>query len=138
MSVPESRPALTFRPVDRTEGAFARVAVWRREAYEVATDFEADLCDWLGLNAGQARLLATLYLAQQPMTREALMGAAKVSGQTFRLYITAIREALGPGCLPRSDPETGYQLTQAGRAECERAVGEAGLERLRRDLGAAA
>lgn len=125
---------LRFAPVDPVENALARVAYFRRSFFGAKTDLEADLCEWFGLNPGQARVLAMLYAAPVPIRREALMRAADLEWWSMRKYLARIREALGEGSLPRRDDEDAYQLTQLGRAACDEAIENVGMGRLRREL----
>lgn len=125
---------LRFRPVDPVEAVIGRLSFFRRSYYQAKTDFEADLCEWFGLNAGQARLLAILYEAQGPLRPETIQCSADVKWWTLRKYVPVIREALGEGAIPRRDEDETYQLTQLGRAACDEAVEHVGMGRLRKEL----
>ena len=50
--------SLALAPVDAVEDLLGRFAHFRRRFFRVRTDFEADLMEWFGLNAGQARIVA--------------------------------------------------------------------------------
>lgn len=125
---------LRFAPVDPVEAAIARLSFFRRGYFGAKTDFEADLIEWFGLNAGQARMVAVLYEAQGPLRIETLLCAADLKEWSRQKYLAAIREALGEGALPRRGDEDTYQLTQLGRAACDEAVEQVGMGRLRREL----
>lgn len=125
--------SLTLFPSDAVEDLLARFAHFRRGFFRVRTDFEADLMEWFGLNAGQARILAVLYAARSPVRVDAMMRAADVRRGSLNKYLARIREALGEGALPEQS-EGAYRLTQLGRAACDEAVAEMGVEGLRRRL----
>lgn len=126
---------IAFAPVDPVEDVLSRLASFKRRAFGVKTDFEADLMEWFGFEPRQARVVASLYEARGPISREALMGQAEVSRQTLKQDLGHIRQALGTGALPL--PTDGfYQLTQLGRAACEEAVASVGIGFLRGRLAA--
>lgn len=132
----EGRRALTLHPVDPRESALTRLAHFRRIALKVATDLEADLAEWFGFRAGEARLVAVLYSARGPVRREHLMRLADVETNTLRHYLASIRAALGDGAIPPCTEDGTYQLTQLGRAACDEAIQGVGMERLRKELAA--
>lgn len=125
--------SLALTPADLIEDLLGRLAHYRRKAFRVQTEFEACLMEWFGLNAGQARLLAVLYSARGPVRVEAMMLAAGMRYGSLNKYLPRIREALGDGALPEKSEGT-YQLTQLGRAACDEAVAEVGVDGLRRRL----
>lgn len=126
---------LAFIPVDPVEDVLARLANFRRRAFGVKTDFEADLMEWFGFEPRQARVVAILYEARGPVSRSVIMGQADVTRLTLKQDLGHIRQALGEGALPL--PTDGfYQLTQLGRAACEEAVENVGIGYLRRRLAA--
>ena len=125
--------SLALTRADAIEDLLGRFGHFRRRFFRVRTDFEADLMEWFGLNAGQARILAVLYAARGPLRVEAMMRAADVKHGSLNKYLPRIREALGEGALPEQS-EGAYQLTQAGRAACDEAAAEVGVEALRRRL----
>lgn len=125
--------SLALTSPDLVEDLLGRLVHYRRQAFGARTDFEACLMEWFGLNAGQARILAVLYAARGPVRVEAMMHAADVRQGSLNKYLPRIREALGDGALPEQS-EGAYQLTQAGRAACDEAVAEVGVEGLRRRL----
>jgi hypothetical protein len=120
-------------PADAVEDLLGRFAHFRRSFFRVRTDFEADLMEWFGLNAGQARIVAVLYAARGPVRVEAMTHAADIRRGSLNKYLPRIREALGDGALP-DQLEGAYQLTQFGRAACDEAVANVGVEGLRRRL----
>jgi hypothetical protein len=124
---------LALAPADAVEDLLGRFAHFRRRFFRVRSDFEADLMEWFGLNAGQARIVAALYRARGPVLVEAMMRAADVRRGSLNKYLPRIREALGEGALPEQS-EGAYQLTQLGRAACDEAVANVGVEGLRRRL----
>jgi hypothetical protein len=125
-----SRKSLVLFPADAVEDLLGRFAHFRRGFFRVGTDFEADLMEWFGLNAGQARILAVLYAARGSVRVEAMMHAADVKRGSLNKYLPRIREALGEGALPEQS-EGAYRLTQAGRAACDEAVANVGVAALR-------
>ena len=127
--------SLALTPADAVEDLLGRFAHFRRRFFRVRSDFEADLMEWFGLNAGQARILAVLYAARGSLYVEAMTRAAEVRRGNLNKYLPRIREALGEGALPEQS-EGAYQLTQLGRAACDEAVAEVGVEALRRRLRA--
>jgi hypothetical protein len=127
--------SLELFPVDAVEDLLGRFAHFRRGFFRVRTDFEADLMEWFGLNAGQARIVAVLYAASGPVRVESMMHAADVRRGSLNKYLARIREALGDGALPEQ-AEGAYRLTQAGRAACDEAAANVGVEDLRRRLKA--
>jgi len=129
--------SLALFPVDAVEDLLGRFAYFRRRFFRVRTDFEADLMEWFGLNAGQARIVAVLYAARGPVLVEAMTHAADVRRGSLNKYLARIREALGEGALPEQS-EDAYRLTQAGRAACDEAVANVGVDGLRRRLKACA
>lgn len=126
---------LALAPVDAVEDILARFAHFRRRFFHVHTDFEADLMEWFGMNAGQARIVAVLYAARGPVRIDAMMRGANVKKGSLNKYLPRVREALGEGALP-VQCEGYYQLTQLGRAACDEAVANVGVDCLRRRLRA--
>jgi hypothetical protein len=120
---------------DVLEDLLGRFAHFRRRFFRVDTDFEADLMEWFGLNAGQARIVAVLYAANSAVRVEKMMRAAEVRRGSLNKYLARIREALGEGALPDQCEGT-YQLSQFGRAACDEAVANVGVAGLRRRLAA--
>lgn len=125
--------SLALTPADLIEDLLGRLVHYRRKAFRARTDFEACVMEWFGLNAGQARIVAVLYAARGPVRVQAMMLAADVRHGSLNKYLPRIREALGDGALP-DQCEGAYQLTQLGRAACDEAVDEVGVEGLRRRL----
>jgi hypothetical protein len=127
--------SLALIPADAVEDLLGRFAHFRRGFFRVRTDFEADLMEWFGLNAGQARIVAVLYAAQGAVRVESMMRSADVRRGSLNKYLARVREALGEGALPEQS-EGAYRLTQLGRAACDEAVANVGVEALRRRLEA--
>ena len=127
--------SLGLVPADAVDDLLGRLAHFRRRSFRVRTDFEADLMEWFGLNAGQARIVAVLYAAPGAVRVEAMMRAADVRRGSLNKYLPRIREALGAGALPEQ-ADGAYRLTQSGRAACDEAVANVGVEGLRRRLRA--
>jgi uncharacterized protein YjhX (UPF0386 family) len=77
--------------------------------------------DWFGLQAAQASLLADLHEAQG-----AIVSAprAKRVRQALQVQVHLLRRAMDPGAV-RTRSGRGYELTEAGLAECRRALDEA-------------
>jgi hypothetical protein len=127
---------IAFAPVDPVEDILARLAFFRRSHFSrgsevgVTSDFEADLCEWFGFNPSHSRIVAALYAASGPVSRDDLTRRARVSTTTLKLDLPCIRQALGVGAIPPSD-DGRYQLTQLGRAACDEAVANVGIGYLR-------
>lgn len=121
--------------VEEVEG---RLAAIKRERYRVATDFEADLCEWFGFQAGQARVLAVLYRAEAPVPEEILLARAGVHLGSMNKYMPRIREVLPSGAIPYLEKGfREYELSKEGRAACDEATAQVGIGVLRAKVVAA-
>jgi hypothetical protein len=97
---------------------------WRRVAFEVETDLQADIAEWFGLQPAEARILAALYVAGgRERSRDALAVASRSSRKALSVRVYHIRRAMEPEAIDGAAGR-GYWLTEVGMAECATAIAE--------------